>query len=189
MGFKTPGSKSHASLLKKINIQPGQHGVSRRRKQSEQRKQLREKQKLRFLYGISNRQLKRYYNNAKIKKGNTSLLLIKYLEKRLDNVIYRLGLSPTKGSARQLVAHKHIKVNDIVVNSPSYQVKIGDTIEFVSDKTKKIPYIDIQLSNKDIIVPKWLKLKNNKGEVVTEPTGEELEREVDLRSVVEFYSR
>src|SRR4030042_778584 len=93
MGFKTPGSKSHASLLKKINIQPGQHGVSRRRKQSEQRKQLREKQKLRFLYGISNRQLKKYYNNAKVKKGNTSLLLIKYLEKRLDNVIYRLGLS------------------------------------------------------------------------------------------------
>ena len=189
MGFKTPGSKSHASLLKRMNIQPGEHGVSRRKKQSEQRKQLREKQKLRLLFGLSERQLKNYFNKAKEKKGNTSYLLIKYLEKRVDNIVYRLGFAPTKNSARQLVVHKHIKVNDKVVNSPSYQVKIGDNIELADEKTKKIPYIEVQLSNKDIVIPKWLKIINNKGKVIAEPASEDIEKQVDLRSVVEFYSR
>jgi len=189
MGYKTPGSKSYASLLKKINIQPGQHGSSRKKKQSEQRRQLREKQKLRFLFGISETQLKNYFNKAKEKKGNTSFLLIKYLEKRLDNVVYRLGFAPTKNSARQLVAHKHIKVNNRIVNSASYQTKIGDHIEFADEKSKKIPYIETQLNSKDAIIPKWLKINKDKGEIIAEPTNEDLERQVDLRSVVEFYSR
>lgn len=190
MGFKTPGSKAHASLLKRMNVKPGQHGSKRqRRKQSEVGKQLREKQKLRFLFGVTETQLKNYFKKAVQKKGNTSVLLSQNLEKRLDNIVFRLGLAPTRGSARQLVNHRHFKVNGGIVSSPSFIVKTGDMIEIAKDKTKKIPYIEAFISNKDFILPKWLKRKANKGELVSEPTDEEISKQIDLRSVVEFYSR
>ena len=190
MGFKTPGSKAHASLLKRMNVKPGQHGSKRqRRKQSEVGKQLREKQKLRFLFGVTETQLKNYFKKAVQKKGNTSVLLSQNLEKRLDNIVFRLGLAPTRGSARQLVNHRHFKVNGGIVSSPSFIVKTGDMIEIDKDKTKKIPYIEAFISNKDFILPKWLKRKANKGELVSEPTDEEISKQIDLRSVVEFYSR
>lgn len=190
MGFKTPGSKAHASLLKRMNVKPGQHGSKRqRRKQSEVGKQLREKQKLRFLFGVTETQLKNYFKKAVQKKGNTSVLLSQNLEKRLDNIVFRLGLAPTRGSARQLVNHRHFKVNGGIVSSPSFIVKTGDMIEIAKDKTKKIPYIEAFISNKDFILPKWLKRKANKGELVAEPTDEEISKQIDLRSVVEFYSR
>ncbi|MEX1052456.1 MAG: 30S ribosomal protein S4 [Patescibacteria group bacterium] len=190
MGFKTPGSKAHASLLKRINIKPGQHGSKRqRRKQSEVGKQLREKQKLRFLFGMSETQLKNYFKKAVQKKGNTSVLLSQFLEKRLDNIVFRLGLTPTRGSARQLVNHRHFKVNGKVVSTPSYLLEVGDVVEIAKDKTKKIPYIEAFIGNKDIIMPKWLKRKANKGELTSDPTEEEISKQIDLRSVVEFYSR
>lgn len=190
MGFKTPGSKAHASLLKRMNVKPGQHGSKRqRRKQSEVGKQLREKQKLRFLFGVTETQLKNYFKKAVQKRGNTSVLLSQNLEKRLDNIVFRLGLAPTRGSARQLVNHRHFKVNGGIVSSPSFIVKTGDMIEIAKDKTKKIPYIEAFISNKDFILPKWLKRKANKGELVSEPTDEEISKQIDLRSVVEFYSR
>lgn len=190
MGFKTPGSKSHASLLRRLNVKPGQHGTKRqRRKQSEVGKQLREKQKLRYLFGLTERQLKNNFNIAVKKRGNTSLLLSQYLEKRLDNIVYRLGFAPTRGSARQLVNHRHIKVNNKIVSTPSYRVDIDDTIEIAKEKTKKIPYIESFLGNKDFIMPKWLKRNKIKGELIAEPTNEEIDKQIDLRSVVEFYSR
>src|SRR5437016_5710209 len=111
LGLKTSGSKSHASLLKRINVLPGQHGARGRRKVSEHGKQLREKQKLRFIFGITEKQLKKYFTLAKKKKGNTALFLSLYLEKRLDNVVYRLGFAPTRASARQLITHGHMRVN------------------------------------------------------------------------------
>lgn len=190
MGFKTPGSKSHASLLKRLSVKPGQHGSKRqRRKQSEVGKQLREKQKLKYLFGLSEKQLKNNFKVAIRKRGNTSLLLSQILEKRLDNIVYRLGFAPTRASARQLVNHRHIKVNNNIVSTPSFIVKVKDQIEIASEKTKKIPYIESFLNSEEYIVPKWLNRKKEKGELIAEPSNDEIEKQIDLRSVVEFYSR
>ncbi len=189
LGLKTPGSKNHARLLRKISILPGQHGIKRRKKLSERGEQLREKQKLRFIFGISEGKLKSYFNEAKRKPGNTAIYLANFLEKRLDNVVYRLGLTPTRSAARQLVSHKHIKVNDKVVNIPSYQVKIGDKISFANQKITQVDYIAKQIENKDVKIPSWLKREGIIGELVSEPTEEEIKTQVDLRLVVEYYSR
>ncbi len=189
LGLKTVGSKSHASLLRKLNILPGEHGTRGRRKQSERGKQLREKQKLRFLFGITESQLKKYFNQAKKIKGNTSLLLSRSLEKRLDNIVYRLGFVPTRASARQLVSHRHIKIDDKIVNIPSYQVSAGKRITLANEKTLKIPAVESSLSNKDIILPKWLQRKAHTGILISDPSSDEIEKQVNLRLVIEFYSR
>lgn len=189
LGLKTPGSKAHASLLRKMNVLPGQHGTKRKRKQSERSRQLREKQKLRYLFGITDKQLKRYFEKAIQKRGNTGVILSQLLEKRLDNIIFRLGFTPTRPSARQLVSHRHVKVNDKIVNVASYQISVSDTVTFAKEKTIKIPAIEVSLSNKDTLIPKWLERKNSLGKIVGEPTSDDIEKQINLRSVIEFYSR
>lgn len=189
LGLKTPGSKSHARLLRKINISPGQHGAKRKRKVSERGFQLREKQKLRFIFGLTEKKLKKYFKTAKEKTGNTAFYLAQFLEKRLDNIVYRLGFVPTRAAARQLISHRHIKVNDKIVNIASYEVKLNDKIAFASDKTIKIEYIAKQLENKDLILPVWLKRQAIVGMLVSEPTDEEITKQINLRLVIEFYSR
>lgn len=189
LGLKTLGSKNHERLLKKLNVPPGQHGTKRRRKISDHARQLREKQKLRFLFQVNEKQLKKYFNEATFKKGNTAVYLAKFLEKRLDNVVYRSGISPTRASARQLVVHGHIKVNDKLVSIPSYQTKKGDIITFSSENTAKIPYIEKMLTNKDTILPTWLERKGVVSKVVEEPANDEIEKQINLRLVIEHYSR
>ncbi len=189
LGLKTPGSKAYASLLKRLNIKPGQHGVRRYRKLTEHGRQLREKQKLRFLFLVSEKKLKSYFKRAIEKRGNTALFMVGFLEKRLDTVVFRLGLAPTIASARQLVTHGHIAVNGKKLDIPSYQVKVGDKISFLNEKTASIPYVKEVLSNKDIIIPKWMKRKGKVGELVSEPNTELVDRLVSTRHVVEFYSR
>jgi len=188
LGLKTIGSKAHSRLLKRINILPGQHGL-KRKKTTEYGIQLREKQKLKFLFGISEAQLKKYFLKAIKKTGNTGLFLSQFLEKRLDNIVYRLGFAPTRATARQLIAHRHIKVNDRVVSVPSYQVKVGDVISLAKEKTAKIPAVKQVLENKELIFPQWLERKGVMGKLVNEPTGEEIEKQVNLRLIVEYYSR
>src|SRR3546814_3857869 len=115
--------------LEKKNYPPGMHGTSRRRgKQSEYSLQLMEKQKAKYTYGLLERQFARLFNKASRKDGVTGELLLKYLEARLDNTVYRLGIAPTRAAARQLVSHRHIVVNDQVVNIPSYELRPGDII-------------------------------------------------------------
>lgn len=189
LGLKTPGSKSHAQLLRRLNIFPGQHGAKKRRKVSERAHQLREKQKLRFIFGLTETQLNKYFKIASFKKGNTALYVGQFLEKRLDNIVYRLGLAPTRAAARQLVRHGHIEVNDKKLSIPSYQVRTGEMIGFTKEKSQKIPYIEKSLSNKDIIVPEWLEKKATMGKLVSEPTNNEIEKQVNLRLVIEYYSR
>lgn len=189
LGLKTPGSKSHAQLLRRLNIPPGQHGTKKRRKVSERSRQLREKQKLRYLFGLTEKQLKRYFQKASFKKGNTGLYVGQFLEKRLDNVVYRLGLAPTRAAARQLVRHGHVAVNSKKLSIPSYQVRVGEMIGFLTEKTQKIPYIEKSLSNKDIIIPSWLEKKAIIGKLIAEPTNEEIIKQVNLRLVIEYYSR
>jgi len=187
--LKTVGSKSHARLLKKLNVPPGQHGVRKRKKVSERGTQLREKQKLRFMFGITEKQLKKYFKKASLKKGNTALYLSQYLERRLDNIIYRLGFVPTRASARQLITHGHIIINKKKVTIPSYQVRVGEEIGFVNDKTTKIPYIENSLNNKDIILPSWLEKKAIVGKLIMEPTQDIITKQINLRLIIEYYSR
>ena len=189
LGLKTPGTKAHARLLKKLNIAPGQHGVSSRKKLSERALQLREKQKLRMMFGLSETQFKNYFKKSSRKKGNTALYLCQFLERRLDNVLYRLGFAPTRAAARQLIAHKHIKVNNRPLNIPSYLVKIGDVITFADEKITEIPAVKQALENKDLIVPSWLKRENKVGRMVAEPSAELIEKQIHLRLVIEYYSR
>ena len=115
LGLKTAGSKNHARLLKKLNVPPGQHALRRRRKISDHSRQLREKQCLKYMFQLSEKQLKNYFKEAKVKKGNTAYYLAKFLEARLDNLVFRSGLAPTRAAARQLVSHGHIKVNAKIV--------------------------------------------------------------------------
>jgi small subunit ribosomal protein S4 len=189
LGMKTPGSKSHATLLKKINVPPGQHGLKGKRKVSEHARQLREKQKLRYIFGVTETQQKNYFKTATKKKGNTGILLSELLERRLDAVIYRLGFAPTMASARQLIVHKHINVNDRILNVPSYMVKVGDVVNFAKETSTKIPYIETVLARKDAVIAPWLEVKANKGKLIAIPTSEIIEKQINLRLVVEFYSR
>lgn len=189
LGLKTPGSKSHAQLLRKLNIRPGQHGAKSRRKVSDRAMQLREKQKLCFIFGLTEKQLKKYFKTASVKKGNTALYVGQFLEKRLDNIVYRLGFAPTRAAARQMVRHGHISINDKKLTIPSYQVHLNDMIGFAKENSQKIPYIEKSLTNKDIIIPSWLERKATMGKLVAEPTNEEIEKQVNLRLTIEYYSR
>lgn len=190
LGLKTPGSKSHASLLKRLNVLPGQHSTrSRRNKVTEYGRQVREKQKLRFIFGVTEGQMKNYFKKAKARTGNTGLYLSQYLEKRLDNVVYRLSFVPTRAAARQLVVHGHIKVNDKLLSVPSYQVCPGDIITFTKDVSQKIPQVESSLNKSDAIIPPWLDRQGTAGKVVAIPDTDTIEKQINLRLVVEYYSR
>lgn len=189
LGMKTLGSKSHAQLLRKMNITPGQHGGKRRRKTSERGRQLREKQKLRYMFGISETQLSNYFGKAIRTKGNTADILVQSLERRLDNVVYRLGFAPTRAAARQLVNHGHVKVNNKPVSIPSFQVDDNDIVTFVKEKSAKIPAIESSIERPDYIMPSWLDRKGIVGKVVQSPEVEDIGRQVNMRLVIEFYSK
>jgi len=189
LGLKTPGTKSHARLLKKINVAPGQHGTARRRKTTEYGSQLKEKQKLRYIFGLTDGRLKRYFKEAVKKKGNTADYLASTLERRLDNIVYRLGLSPTRAAARQLISHGHVKVNDKLVNIASYEVKINDVISYANERVLKIPYIEKSLANKDILLPFWLVREGPAGKLIKAATADEINKQINLKYIIEFYSR
>lgn len=190
LGLKTPGTKSHANLLKKVNVPPGQHGTGGRiKKMSERGRQLRETQKLKYLFGLSNKQLRKYFIQAVKKSGNTGLFMSQFLEKRLDNIVYRLGFAPTRASARQLVAHKHIKVNDRVVSIASMQLRPNDVVTFANEASTKIPAIEKSLANKEAVSPAWIERQAVMGKLISEPTAELIEKQVVLRLVIEYFSR
>jgi len=189
LALKAPGTKSHARLLRKLNIVPGQHGLKGRRRFSERGEQLREKQKLRFIFGISEKQLKKYFVLASKMKGDTTFHLLTLLEKRLDNIVFRLGFAPTRASARQLVSHGHILVNKRKVTIPSYQVKVGDEINFSNEKIIKADYIEKTLNNKEINIPKWLEKKGIFGKIMAEPNSFDVAKLLNLRLVIDYYSR
>lgn len=189
LGLKTSGSKSHANLLRRLNIKPGQRPGARFSKLTEYGKQLREKQKIRRMYGLTESQLQRYFKEATRHVGNTGHLLVQQLETRLDNVVYRLGFAPTRAAARQLVNHGHFTVNKKKVTIPSYQVEVGDVISFKKEKTTSIPYVKEMLETKDLGVPGWLEKKATLGKVVDKPEADALGEEINLQAVIEFYSR
>ncbi len=175
-------------LEKKGAVPPGIHGLKRRRRLSEYGVQLREKQKAKRLYGLREKQFKKYFDEARKAKAATGEVLFQLLESRLDNLIYRLGLAPSRASARQLISHGHVKVDDRKVNISSYQVKVGETIS-LSEKGAKISSVKAQLEKKDFKVPEWLERKATAGKIKRLPKREEIEANINEQAIVEFYSR
>ena len=178
------------SALEKRPYAPGQHG-QRKAKVSEYGLQLREKQKAKFMYGVSEKQFRRLFAEAARKEGNTGALLISLLEQRLDNVVYRMGFASTRRFARQLVTHGHILVNGKRVDIPSYRVRAGEKIEIV-EKSKENPQIvrAIELTNQTGIVA-WVDVEKDKkyGIFTRIPEREEVVIPVEERYIVELYSK
>ena len=174
----------------KIDTAPGQHGA-RKPRLSDYGSQLREKQKIRRIYGVLERQFRRYFAEADRRKGSTGELLLQLLESRLDNVVYRMGFGSTRAEARQLVSHKAITVNGQVVNIPSFQVKAGDVVA-VREKAKKQVRIQEALSlATQIGLPSWVSVDADKLEGVFKnmPDRSELTGDINEQLVVEFYSK
>lgn len=159
---------------------PGQHGAKRVRKVSDFGKQLREKQKVRRMYGIMEKQFRKLLTEAARLEGNTGENLLRLLEMRLDNVVYRLGLVPTRNMARQVVGHGHVKINNKKLNIPSYQVKIGDEISLSESMVR---------ARENLSVPTWLDRQGIIGRVVAKPTRLDTIETVSEQLIVEFYSR
>lgn len=187
--LKTFGSNNHGKLMRKLQVPPGEHGVNTRRKSSEHRKQLREKQKMRAMFDVNEKQLGNYFKKAKRTKGNTGVFLVEMLESRLDNVVYRSGFAPTRAAARQLVTHGHICVNGKMNSIPSYTSKAKDVVTFMREKTAKIPAIEGAMSRKDYVVPSWIARDGAKATVLSIPTTDTIEKQINLRLIIEFYSK
>lgn len=176
-------------VVKRNAAPPGQHAVKRRKKSSEYAIQLREKQKVKRIYKVFERQFKKYFDIASRKKLATGEALLMILETRLDNVVYKLNLAKTREQARQLVSHGHIKVNDHKVTIPSYNVKIGDVIS-LSAKASNFDFIkELSEETKDLKVPSWLAKKAVVGKVISVPKREDIDAPIDERLIVEYYSR
>jgi small subunit ribosomal protein S4 len=190
LGLKGERRLAGKSALEKRPYPPGQHG-QRRGKISEYGMQLREKQKAKFMYGVSEKQFRTLFKEAARREGNTGELLIQLLEQRLDNVVYRLGFATTRAFARQLVNHGHILVDGKRVNIPSYRVKPGQKIE-VKEKSKTNPQIvrSIELTNQTGIV-EWVDVDKDKlfGIFTRVPEREEVKIPVEERLIVELYSK
>ena len=176
--------------FEKRNYPPGQHGVSKRRgKKSEYSTQLMEKQKAKFTYGILERQFRNLFDKASSSKGVTGEVLLQLCESRLDNLVYRFGLSPSRSGARQLVSHRHITVNGSVVNIPSYQLKVGDVIG-VREKSKTLNIIQ-EIKTKNQPLYEWLSWNKDEfnGTFVKIPERVQIPENIKEQLIVELYSK
>jgi len=181
--------ESKTKAFQKKNYKPGEHGQKRFSQLSEYNKQLREKQKARFIYYISEKQSKKYYQMAKKSDGITGVQYMKLLEKRLDNVIFRAGFASSRLQARQWISHTHVKLNGKKVKTASILVNVGDTFE-IKDKSKKSPLFE-ELKKLKHKSPKWIRadLKGLKGEIIALPDKDDIEKIVDNQLITEFYSK
>lgn len=174
----------------KIDSAPGQHGAKKPRL-SDYGLQLREKQKIRRIYGVLEKQFRRYFAEADRRKGSTGEILLQLLESRLDNVVYRMGFGSTRAEARQLVSHKSILVNGEVVNIPSYQVRVGDVVSVREKAKKQVRILEAVGLAAQIGFPVWVAVDAEKleGTFKALPERAELYSDVNEQLVVEFYSK
>ena len=194
-------ARNRQPVLKKcrnLGLEPSILGVNKKsnrnirqnanRKLTEYGTQLREKQKARFVYGVQEKQFYKLYEEATRKEGVTGELLLQYLERRFDNVVYRLGLTTTRRQARQLVSHGHLEINGKRVNIASYRVKQGDVIT-VREKSRDLAIIKESLNQKS--VPGWLTLDENalSAKVLENPTREAVDFDINEAMIIEYYSR
>lgn len=184
LGLKT----NPASLERRINTPPGSHGKKGRGKMSDFGIQLAEKQKARNIYGVMERQFNKYYQIATRTPQATGEMLLSLLERRLDNVVYRLGFAPTRRAARQLVSHGNVTVNGKKMSIPSYQVHESEVIS-ISSTAQAIPYVKELLGKKDLVVPKWLDRKGVAGQITRMPVRADMTESIQEQLIVEFYSR
>jgi small subunit ribosomal protein S4 len=175
-------------LQRRIGIPPGHHGRHGRRRLSDYGKQLLEKQRVKWTYGILERQFRRYYLKALKKKGATGEELLRILERRLDNVIFRLSLAPTRAMARQLITHGHILVDGKKVSVPSYLTRSGEVIT-LTDKALKITNLQELVNDKKPATPAWLSRKAAVGKVVRMPEREDVDADINEQLIVELYSK
>ena len=176
--------------FEKRNFPPGQHGNNRRRgKKSEYALQLMEKQKAKYTYGILERQFRNLFKKASSSKGITGEILLQFCESRLDNVVYRLGISPSRSGARQLVSHRHITVNGNLVNIPSYALKPGDVVA-IREKSKSLTAIASSLANNSSVY-EWLNWNGDimQGTFVTTPERIQIPENINEQFIVELYSK
>ena len=166
-------------------------GGQRRAKKSEYAMQLTEKQKVKFVYGMKERQFRSYYEKASRAEGNTGEVLLSMLERRLDNVVYRLGYASTRREARQLVNHGHFTVNGKRVNIPSFLVKVGDLVAVCEASVSKPRFKKMKEDDAFVAAPKWLDRDKNtlQGKVVAIPTKEDIDFEIAEHLIVELYSK
>lgn len=174
--------------LRRATQPPGQHGAKGFSRSTDFGLQLREKQKTKRIYGIIERQFRGYFDKALKVKGKTGVALLRLLETRLDNTVFRLGFAPTRNMARQLVSHGHIKVNDKKVNIPSYQVSVGETVALTPTGVN-IPHVKALLENPDFHPPAWLERQAQTGKVLTLPVRTDVDSPINEQLIVEFYSR
>ena len=177
-------------VLAKRNFPPGQHGNNRRRKVSEYGAQLAEKQKAKYTYGVLERQFRNLFEKAAKSSGITGEVLLQSLEARLDNVVFRLGIAPTRAAARQLVGHKHITVNGDVVNIASYNVKAGDVVG-VREKAKSLEVIEAALAGFNHSKYPWLEWDENAkaGKFLHRPDRADIPENIKEQLIVEMYSK
>lgn len=189
-GVNLFGRPKYAKIMEKRASRPGMHGASPK-KSSGYATQLREKQKLRFMFGLTAGQLERYVTKALRQKGLTTENLMKQLEMRLDNVLYRAGMALTRSQGRQMANHGHFLINGKRVDIPSYQVKVGDKIEIRPRLKNSKLYPAVLEENKGYKPARWLSVnaKNMNLEIVGEPAADDFEKIVDSSKIIEFYSR
>ena len=178
-------------VLDRKNFPPGQHGVAKKRKkQSEYSLQLREKQKVKYTYGVLERQFANLFDKAQRSKGVTGEVLLQLLESRLDNVVYRLGIAPTRAAAKQLVSHRHITVNGNMVNITSYSLRSGDVVG-VREKSKSLEVISEALASSRSSRYSWLEWDHQalNGKFANTPERSEIPESIKEQLIVELYSK
>lgn len=190
-GIALSDRTAHSRALARRPYAPGVHGPTGRSRPTDFSKQLREKQKAKRIYGLNERQFSNLFKEAVAKRGNSGDTLVQLLERRLDNVIYRLGFTKTRAAARQAVTHAHFNVNGKKVNVPSYRVRPGEEIALRENKRGKGNWKGVVevLSKKDM--PSWLTINaaEYSGKITSLPQGTELQQPFDPKLIVEFYSR
>ena len=187
--FKEPIFGPDKALEKK-NYPPGQHGLSKKRaKQSEYAVQLMEKQKVKYTYGILERQFAKTFDKAASAKGITGEVLLQLIESRLDNVVYRMGIAPSRTSARQLVSHRHITVNEKIINIPSYTLKPGDVVG-VRERSKAVEIIRNTVSSSGNLYP-WIEFNKGtmSGKYMSLPERSQIPENIKEQLIVELYSK
>ena len=177
-------------VLAKKNYPPGQHGVNKRRKLSEYGTQLREKQKAKYTYGVLEKQFRNLFDKATRTKGVKGEVLLQLLESRLDNIVYRLGIAPTRAAARQLVLHRHITVNGSIVNIPSYAVTAGEIVA-VREKSKSLEVIADALAGFNHSKYPWIEWDESikGGKLLHNPQREDIPENIKEQLIVELYSK
>ena len=176
----------------KLETKPGQHGANKRARLSDYAVQLREKQKVKRIYGLLERQFRNYYAKASNLKGNTGENLLRLLECRLDNVVYRMGFAVTRAQARQLVAHKSIEVNGKKVNLPSYQIKPGDLVAVVEKSRSQLRIQEaLTLSQEMDLIPEWIETDAKKfsGTFKAHPERSDIPSDINENLIIELYSK